>query len=83
MASIRAKHASRYYCKLQEYVNPAGSLISWRLGLRYTEIFCRTYLVGFHTLGSLLLLLFADDDEGAAVFVECETHILLFKRFKL
>ena len=33
------------------------------------------YLVGFHTLCALLLLLFAEDDEGASVFVKCETHI--------
>ena len=34
------------------------------------------YLVSFDTLHSLFLLLFAEDDEWAAVFVECETHCL-------
>ena len=34
------------------------------------------YLVGFETLDALLLLLFAQDDEGSSVFVECETHLL-------
>jgi hypothetical protein len=34
----------------------------------------RTYLVGFETLGALLFLLLAEDDEGTSVFVKCKTH---------
>jgi hypothetical protein len=34
-----------------------------------------TYFVGLHALGSLFLLLLPNDDEGAAKFVECETHM--------
>lgn len=33
------------------------------------------YLVGFETLCSLFLFLLPNNDEGAAVFVESETHI--------
>ena len=39
--------------------------------------FNKAYLMGFHTLGSLLFLLLPNDNEGAAVFVESETHIYL------
>lgn len=34
-----------------------------------------TYLVGLESLDSLLLLLLAENDEWATVFVECKTHI--------
>jgi len=30
-----------------------------------------TYLVSFHALNSLFLFLFAEDDEGTTVLVEC------------
>ncbi len=36
-----------------------------------------TYLVSFEALGSPLLFLLPDDDEGASVFVESERHIYL------
>lgn len=34
-----------------------------------------TYLVGFKTLYSLFLLLFAEDDEGASVLVKSQAHV--------
>ena len=57
--------------KVRMFLEKMGSTESSRHELKRVH---STYLVGFKTLHSLLLLLFAENDEWATVFVECETH---------
>jgi len=45
--------------------NQRGVSPAWQIG---------DYLMSFHALNSLLFFLLSEDDEGPAVFVECETH---------